>query len=92
MIYKETTPESTISCVFQNQSDTSEKSCCITYGLCDQERLRNALADCNNYYSLELDLSGTSRQRYCYIVTASNDTYTVKVEGTFTTGLYNNAI
>ena len=93
VMYEETTSESTISCVFLNQSDNSEKSCCITYGLCEsltsQERPENAQTDCSkdSLYNIELELSGSSSQTYCYIVIASNVTHIVKVEGNFTTGI-----
>ena len=39
--------KSIISCVFQNQSDTSKKLCCVTHRLCDQEEPKN-VQECNN--------------------------------------------
>ena len=84
-MYKETSSESTISCVFLNQSDNSEKTCCVTYNLCDLTGTQK----CNKIspYNIKLELSGHSSETYCYTVTASNDNYTVKVEGTFTLGI-----
>ena len=89
-MYRQTSSESTISCIFLNPSDTSEKICCVVYQLCDQEfEETENIQECNNNlpYSIELDVSGNSSRMYCYSVTASNDTYTVKVEGNFTTGI-----
>ena len=84
VVYNETNTESTISCVFKNQSDVSEKSCCITYGLCDQKMSQNSL-ECR----IESDVSDSvsSGQMYCYTAIASNETYSVKVKGSFTAGI-----
>lgn len=84
----QTNSESTISCIFLNPSDTSEKTCCVTHGKCDKNGPEN-VQECktNSPYSIQLEVPGHSNQRYCYTVTASNDTYTVKVEGTFTLGI-----
>ena len=89
--YKENTSDSTISCVFPNQSDISEKVCCITHQLCDQkERISQ---ECNKHLQYKIDLeaseSVSSGQLYCYTAIASNNTYTVKVEGSFITGIAN---
>ena len=95
MVYRETFTESTVSCVFLNQSDTSEKTCCVTHRLCDQKILENTLrcnkdSTYNNVIELEVYFGHLSTsQKYCYAVIASNDTYTVKVEGTFTLGITN---
>lgn len=90
VIYKETTSisEPVISCVYLKQSDASNKTCCIGYGICDQETFEYTQQECNEDfpYNIQLDVSGHSRQTYCYTVTASNDTYTVKVKGNFSTG------
>lgn len=65
----------------------SEKTCCVIYRPCDQEGYQN-IQECNVDfpYMINLDISGDSGQVYCYTVTASSDTYTVKVNGTFTSG------
>jgi hypothetical protein len=83
VLYKEDSTGSSISCVFLNQSDTSEKICCVTYGPCDQKELGSDQT-CNrdSPYNIQLEVDDRSSQTYCYIVTASSDTYTVKVEGT----------
>ena len=83
VIYRETNSESIISCVFLNQSDTSEKTCCITLRLCDQEGLDNARQECNktSSYDVQLEVTGRSNEKYCYSVTARNDTFATKVEG-----------
>ena len=92
VMYKEATSESSISCIFLNQSDTSEKTCCITHRLCDQMGPESNVQVCsrNSPYSIQLKVSDHSSQHYCYTVTASNNTHTVKVEGTFTIGIYIN--
>ena len=89
--YNETSSESVISCVFLNSSDTSEKNCCVTHRLCDQQEPTKVQEYCNSNfpYSVELNISGHLKQRYCYTVTASNDTQTVKVEGSFIAGITN---
>ena len=69
-------------------SDTSNKTCCITHRLCDKKGLNNAQkCNKNSPYNINLEVSGHSGQTYCYTVTASNGTYTVKVEGTFILGI-----
>ena len=90
VVHKETSSESTISCAFQNQSDTSDKKCCVTHQLCDQQESQK-FNKCNNDspYNIQLKALSHSSQRYCYTVTASNDTYTVKVEGNFIAGTMN---
>lgn len=74
---------STISCVFLNELDTSEKSCSIRYGLCGQEQTEMP-ADNTTTSSviLNLDLTSIDTSRmYCYSITARNRTYTVIVDG-----------
>lgn len=84
-MHKETSSESTIACIFQNPSDTSEKRCCIMYQQCDQ-RETQIVQECSEDfpYRIELKAPGLSSQRYCYTVTANNGTHTVKVEGNLT--------
>ena len=85
--YIQTTYESTISCIFLNPYDTSEKTCCVTHEGCDKNGPEN-VQECKTDppYNIQLEVSDCSSQRYCYTVTASNGTYAVKVEGTFTLG------
>ena len=88
VVYRDT---STISCIFLNQSDTSKKTCCVTYRRCDQKKPGNTpITNCSrdSSYNIHLEVADYSSQNYyCYTVTASNDTHTVKVEGTFTLGI-----
>lgn len=86
--YVETASGSTISCIFLNSSDSSEKFCCVTHGECDKKESEN-VQECKSDppYKIQLQISDLSERRYCYTVTASNDTYTVKVGGTFTLGI-----
>ena len=85
-MYKETSSESIISCIFLNPSDSDTSECCISYQPCDHEGTN--VQECSDKfpYSIELEASDRSSQRYCYTVTARNATHTVKVEGNFTLG------
>ena len=79
--------------MFPNQSDISEKTCCITHQLCDQKEPQDT-QECNKdlQYKIDLEASVSSGQLYCYTVIATNDTYTVKVEGRFIAGITNQAL
>ncbi len=85
VVYREI---SSISCVFLNRSDTSEKTCCVTFRPCDQREPGNTQI-CNDTrdssYVIHLKVDGHSSN--CYTVTASNDTYSMKVEGAFILGI-----
>ena len=71
----------TISCVFLNQLDSSEKSCSIQYGICDQEQTEMVASNTTSgNVMLNLALTGSGRV-YCYNITARNRTYTVIVDG-----------
>jgi hypothetical protein len=91
--YTEFASESAISCIFLNPLDTSEKTCCVTHGRCDKngpKRVQKCRID--PPYNIPLEISDHSIQRYCYTVTASNDSHTVKVEGAFTLGNDKNCV
>ena len=87
-MYKETATGLSISCVFLNPSDTSEKSCCVTYGLCNQEMPQNQSLECKEHRLRIVSDSIISDQQYCYSAIASNTTYIVKMEGSFTAGTF----
>lgn len=93
VVHKEITSGSTISCVFLNPSDTSEKTCCIILRPCDQKEFnddQNEHCSKTSSYNIQIDASGHSNKNYCYTVSARNDTYTAKVEGSIIiAGLYN---
>ena len=79
----------TISCVFENESDLSKKSCSVDYGLCGKERnsVQNSTTE-GSPSTITLKLSAiATNSKYCYVVTArlSNDTLTVMVKGSFDT-------
>ena len=92
VVHKETTSGSTISCVFLNPSDASEKTCCIVLRSCDQTEIDDDQTEyCSktSNYDIQLEASRRSDENYCYTVTATNATYTTKVEGTIVfAGLY----
>ena len=90
MVNEETTSGSTLSFIFLDQNNTSDKMCCVVYRLCDHERPENAQkCSRNSPYNIHFvsDVSNHSGQKYCYTVTASNRTYTVKVNGMFVLGM-----
>ena len=85
--YKEAA-DPTILCVFTNQSDIPEKACCIAHYPCDQEDPQD-IYECDEKlpYTTEIEVSVASDQQYCYTAIASNGTYTVKIKGSFITGI-----
>ena len=74
--------DSTISCVLLNPTNTSIKSCRVTYGHCDQEQDQNvegvSSADLPNNNIITVKVP---RGSYCYTATASTDDFIVAVEG-----------
>jgi hypothetical protein len=73
---------STVECRFINQSDTSIKRCSLEYGQCGQtleyvSHEKNSTEKFPNNIVLNVDAA----KLYCYVVTASSNTYIVKVEG-----------
>jgi hypothetical protein len=74
--------------MFLDPNDTSEKTCFVTHGLCDHEKPENAQkCSKNSPYIIQFQVSDRSSRKYCYTVTASNRTYTVKVNGTLVLGM-----
>jgi hypothetical protein len=77
----------TISCIFLNELDTSPKSCNVRYGICGQESSTIQGNDSNKSplkISIELNSSILGSTNCCYIITASNETYEIKVNGSCT--------
>ena len=84
----------TISCVFENESDLSKKSCHVEYGLCGKETnsVHNSTTEgSSSTVTLKLNTIAMN-SKYCYVVMArfSNDTLTVMVKGNFETQSSNN--
>lgn len=84
---------STITCKFQNPFDESEKSCSIQYTQCNEKLTESTFklarsTSASDTVTLEVNLSGTD-QLFCVI--ASNNTYSIAVEGRTGTLLYSNA-
>ena len=77
----------TISCVYENQLDSSPKSCSIKYGVCGQEMsTTQGTTTVESPFMVILRLnSSTINPMNCYVVTASNETFTLMVKGTFVT-------
>ena len=73
----------TISCTFENQLDSSIKSCSVKYGVCGQEMYNtqgNTTTESPFIVTLKLNLSVSNRV-HCFIITANNDTHGILVEG-----------
>ena len=68
-----------ISCLFLSDVDTSEKSCSILYGVCNQEQTKMAVGNTTaSSVMLKVDVTGSY---YCYTLVATNRTYTLMVDG-----------
>ena len=76
--------EFTFSCRFLNEFDTSQKSCSVQYGNCDEGLSMMTPVNSSFSRSISLKLNQTSLSgdaSYCYIVTATNESYTARIEG-----------
>ena len=72
---------STITCRFLDETDTSVKSCNVTYGQCGQEsrQLGNySTMGAPNIVYIKLPVDSGSLE--CYNVTASSDVFTVIIQ------------
>lgn len=83
---------STIVCLFLNQTDTSIKSCTISYGQCGEvpayTSWKNSTVESPNLIALAVDYGSLD----CYEVTARSGTTIVIVEGKRVAGEYINII
>lgn len=71
------------SCTFLNKSDSSPKSCSVMYGICGQEMSTiqgNAIEGSLFTIAIKLN-SSIVRSTDCYIITASNGTYEIMLNG-----------
>ena len=77
---------STISCVFLNNRNIIEQSCSIKYGKCNQKLVLtasdNSTLESPNRVTLQVESDGSD----CYVIRASNGTFTVIIEGQFSSG------
>ena len=72
-----------LSCTFLNKSDSSPKSCSVIYGTCGQEihTIQGSGIDGSpSMITIKLN-SSIINSMSCYIVTASNGTYEIVVNG-----------
>ena len=77
----------TISCTFENELDSSQKSCSVEYGICDQamNSAQNSTTDDSpSTVTIKLNITAMNSNT-CYVVTATNGTFTVMVNGSFET-------
>ena len=70
-----------LTCVFLNNLDTSEESCNVTFGECDKLESSTYITDMETANSMTVLPDHLIAGIYCYIVRASNGTYTVTVNG-----------
>ena len=71
----------TISCTFENRLDSSPKSCSVKYGTCGQE-MYTTQGNTIDEFIIRLKLnSSIASLMNCYVVTASNGTYDIMVNG-----------
>ena len=85
---------SSVHCVFEQQTLTSnEKSCSIVYGPGEQCRnlSQSSRSDSSTMNSIVIDYqpfpSPQSESVYCYVLTATDGTFSASIEGTFSTGI-----
>ena len=91
---------SAVICKFIEDHGNNMKSCTIAYGpgeACDNLISNHSLITDSTvtFDSVVINLPVLSQSRgmeYCYVVTASNGSFTAMVKGTFSTGNYNNII
>ena len=72
-----------------NQNLTlSNRSCKIAYGQCDQESSIIVQGVSDSSTTVVIDLQEQLLNGYCYTVTASNGTSTMKIQGVFSKRIY----
>ena len=76
-----------VNCSFLDQNDISRKLCSISYGPNKRMLLwtANGSSD-SSFISLSLNEDGQDKTELFYVVTASNASCTLKVEGTLNLG------
>jgi hypothetical protein len=86
----ESTDSGTITCTFLNQQDVqTTRSCRVLYGQCaEQLAMSKSSIIYTRDYSITVPLDIESDvQDYCYATIASNGTFSVLVEGSFSSNL-----
>ena len=78
----------TLSCTFLSELDTSPKSCTVRYGICGQEEytIQGNVSD-ESPFEISIGLNSSiveSINNCCYIITARNGTYEIIVNGSCT--------
>ena len=75
--------------MFIDEVDATEKFCRIDYGLYDTGLMDSSQGRSNdNSNTVSLNLMNLGDERYRYVVSASSNTATVRVEGDFKKGTY----
>ena len=84
-------PLSAFVCKFSDHEANTPKTCTVSYGpgeSCDDLSRSGQAAATSESVLVHLPaLAQDSGSRYCYVVTASNGSFTAKVTGTFNTGI-----
>ena len=82
----------TATCLFLHQQESSRKSCSIVYGLPGKtctalsHQCSSSVSD-SVYIGFPINDQLQPQSEYCFTVTASNGTFTTKVEGLLFTGI-----
>lgn len=73
-----------VVCTFTEQPGSqNKKSCGIMYGSCGQQLTVTVLGRSTSASTVVIDFPELQSSDYCYIIRASNGTYTVQVQGMF---------
>ena len=70
-----------IICNFTEELDSENRSCSITYGSCEGQRNITAKGVRNSSSIVIIDLPTKSLNVYCYVISASNGSFTIQIEG-----------
>ena len=79
-----------VTCSFLHKQDTSTKHCSIMYGFPGKTCRtlgHQSSSNTSSHVQIGLPIDYQPQNKHCFRVTASNDTFTVIVEGSFTTQL-----
>ena len=81
---------SNVCCTFLGQQQTDEKFCSIAFSpeeVCMTNFVHRTEDRGNASHFLSVELPELPQNIYCYIISASNETFTAKVEGKFNAGM-----
>ena len=74
-------------CIFLDKQDNSEKFCSVLYGPSSQQLTSSGQGSSDTFtVILTLNFEDQKQTNYQYVITASNGTFTVQVEGSLIVG------